>query len=273
MTTTTPVGALLDLGFTETEALIYCELVRMGSGTGYRLAKAVGKASANTYAALESLSAKGAVLVDDVDGRAWRAVPARELMATLQSRFAQRSRAALDGLEALKPGAGEPRLYALKDADQVLGRARAMIEAATDVLLFDLFPLPFAELEPELRKAQARGVRVAGQIYDAVETPLASIRQPTAPAQLANWPGQQITLVCDGQEHLTALLSHDGAQRLHGVWTDSAYLACLQHSGLAAEIVLGARATGFDLPFDPSLFGSRPPGLASLTSPLSGDHR
>jgi len=270
MATTKSVAALLELGFTETEALVYCELIRAGSATGYRLAKAVGKASANTYAALETLAAKGAVLVDDAGARSWRAVPARELVATLEARFKQRSQLALTSLDELKPAANDARLYALKAPDQVLARAAAMIRAAREVLLFDLFPQPFSELEPELARAHARGVRVLGQTYAAAETVVPTITQPTARAQLAGWPGLQLTVIRDGEEHLLALLSHDGGRCLHGVWSDSAYLACLQHSGLAAEITLGAKARRQTLPFDPSLFGSRPPGLDALTSPAFG---
>ncbi|WP_296599444.1 TrmB family transcriptional regulator [Phenylobacterium sp.] len=271
MTTTTPETALLELGFTEIEALLFCELTRLGPSTGYRLAKAVGKAAANTYQALETLAQKGAVLVDEGESKTWRAAPATELIAQLSARFEQRSRSALTALAELKAPEAEARLYTLRTPDQVLARARGMIAAAKSVLLFDLFPGPFELLEPDLAQAAARGVRVLGQVYTPVNSTVPTISQPTAPAQLAAWPGLQVTVVADGIEHLSALLSRDGRKCRHGVWSDSPYLACLHHSGLAAEIGLGAHARGEPLAFDPSLFGSHPPGLDALTSPASGD--
>jgi len=271
MTATTPVAALLDLGFTETEARVFCELTRLGPSTGYRLAKAVGKATANTYGALETLAQKGAVLIDEGESRAWRAVPAAELIAALEARFEQRSQTARTALAELKAPEAEARLYALKDPDQVIARARAMIAAAKDILLFDLFPGPFAALAPDLARAHAAGVRVVGQVYEPADTAYPTVRQPTADAQLAAWPGLQVTIVADGREHLTALLSRDSQRCRHGSWSDSIYLACLHHSGLAAEIMLGAQALGQALPFAPSLFASRPPGLDALTSPAFGD--
>ncbi|PZQ60235.1 MAG: hypothetical protein DI570_14630 [Phenylobacterium zucineum] len=271
MTTTTPVAALLDLGFTETEALLFCELTRLGPSTGYRLAKAVGKATANTYAALEILAQKGAVHVDEGENRTWRAVPAPELIAALEARFEQRSRTARAALAELKAPDAEARLYALKTPEQVLARARAMIAAAREVVLFDLFPGPFAALEPDLARAHAAGLRVVGQVYEPTATAFPTIRQPTAAAQLAAWPGLQVTIVADGREYMTALLSRDSQRCRHGSWSDSVYLACLHHSGLAAEIMLGAQALGQALPFAPSLFASRPPGLDALTSPAFGD--
>jgi len=271
MATTNSAAALLDLGFTEIEAAVFCELTRLGPSTGYRLGKAVGKAAANTYQALETLAQKGAVLVDEGESKTWRAVPAAELIAQLTARFQQRSQSALAALAELKAPEAEARLYALKTPDQVLARARGMIAAAREVLLFDLFPGPFAALEPDLTRAHAAGVRVVGQIYEPADTPFATVRQLTAPDQLAAWPGLQVTIIADGREHLTALLSHDGQRCRHGSWSDSVYLACLHHSGQAAEIVLGAKARDQALPFDPSLFGSRPPGFDALTSPAFGD--
>lgn len=271
MTTTNPAIALLDLGFTEIEARVFCELTRLGPATGYRIAKAVGKAAANTYQALDTLSQKGAVLVDEGEARTWRAVPAAELIAALSARFEQRSQAALAALQSLRAPEAEARLYALKTPDQVLERARGMIAAARDIVLFDLFPQPFTALEPDLARAAGRGVRVIGQIYAPHPTGVETVRQATAPSQLTAWPGLQVTVIADGREHMTALLSRDGERCRHGVWSDSIYLACVQHSGLAAEIVLGAQSRGQALSFDPTLFGSRPPGLDDLTSPAFGD--
>ena len=271
MTTTNATTALLDLGFTEIEARAFCELTRLGPSTGYRLAKAVGKAVANTYQALDALAQKGAVLVDDGESKTWRAVPAAELIAALAARHEQRSQAALAALQTLKAPDAEARLYALKTPDQVLARARAMIAAARQVLLFDLFPGPFAALEPDLARAAAQGVRIAGQVYAPHATSIETVSHDDTAAQLAAWPGLQVTVIADAREHLTALISRDGERCRHGVWSDSIYLACVQHSGLAAEIILAAQARGQTLSFDPTLFGSRPPGLTDLTSPDFGD--
>lgn len=271
MTTINPATALLDLGFTEIEALVFCGLTRLGPSTGYRLAKAVGKAPANTYQALDGLAQKGAVLVDEGDSKTWRAVPAAELIAALSARHEQRSQAALAALQTLKAPDAEARLYALKTPDQVLARARAMIAGAREVLLFDLFPEPFAALEPDLARAAAQGVRVAGQTYAPNATGVETVSHDNTAAQLAAWPGLQVTVIADAREHLTALISRDGERCRHGVWSDSSYLACVQHSGLAAELTLAARACGRALSFDPSLFASRPPGLYDLTGAGFGD--
>jgi hypothetical protein len=51
------------------------------------------------------------------------------------------------------------------------------------------------------------------------------------------------------------------------VWSDSPYLACLKHSGLAAEIRMSAPAAEREDLDRISLLRSFPPGLRSLMGP------
>jgi hypothetical protein len=58
------------------------------------------------------------------------------------------------------------------------------------------------------------------------------------------WPGQRLSLVVDGAEHLLALLPADLDQVHQAVWSGSAFLSCLQHNHLSMELMLAARAGG-----------------------------
>jgi len=264
MTTTIAEASLRDLGFSEIEARLYCELVRAGPATGYRLAKAVGKAPTNTYQALEALLARGAVIVDDGEARTWRAAAPAELLAGLKAAFDRSGAAALSALSSIEAATPDDRLYALKSRDQILAKARAMIAGATRVILFDLFPEPFEALRPMLEQAAAAGVIVAGLTYAPTDTSLRVVMTGSLASAVERWPGQQVTLAADGREHLIALLAHDGDQVLRGLWSDSAYLACLQHSALSSEIRLSAVPPGEDPFADIALLTLRPPGLTHL---------
>src|SRR5688500_18750659 len=165
-----PTAALAALGFTETDALVYCELLRASPASGYRLAQAIGKAPANTYAALAALTQKGAVVVDDSAGKSFRPCPPGELISALERGYEARARAAGEALDQLYKPPEDDRIYQLATAAQALERARAMIDGAHETLLFDLFPHPLELLKPNLERARARGVRVAGVGYAPVET-------------------------------------------------------------------------------------------------------
>lgn len=275
-----PETALAELGFTETEARLYCELLRGGPATGYRLAQAVGKAPANAYQALSALAQKGAVLVEEGEPRTFRAARPEELLAALAAGFDRRRTAAEQALSDLAGPEDDERIYQLKSAEQALQRARAMIGAAREIILFDLFPGPFAELRPALEQAALRGVAVAGLVYAATEAGpgVVCVTSPGAGVVGRRWPGAQLTLVADAAETLTALLPPDGAGPTRAVWSDSAYLACLQHNGLASELRLSALAPDDDDPLAHlSLLHAAPRGLRRLIGPegpeSSGDPR
>ncbi|MBS0296947.1 MAG: TrmB family transcriptional regulator [Proteobacteria bacterium] len=268
MTLHAPETALAALGFTDTEAAIYCELLRASPSTGYRLAQAIGKAAANTYQALAALTQKGAVLVDEGDAKAYRAVPPAELLAALGRGFETRRAEAQSALEALYAPPADDRIYQVKTPAQVYERARAMIEGASEIVLFDLFPGPFETLRLPLAHAARKAV-VAGLAYEEVaDAGFAVVRSAAAAFARERWPGLQLSLVVDGREYLEVLLSADGSSVRHGVWSDSVYLTCMKHSGLAAEIQLSAATRGEaeDLR-GISLLRSYPAGLRALVGP------
>jgi HTH-type transcriptional regulator, sugar sensing transcriptional regulator len=230
------------LGFNAAEAALLCELTRTGPSTGYRLAHATGKSAANVYQALASLTQKGAVMVDDDAAKTYRAIPPAELLGPVRLRFEGLVAQAQSELEGLHAPVADDRVYRLKTVGQVYERARAMIDQATQIVLFDLFPAPLAALRPALLAAARRKVIVAGTVYDDSERELTALPSQGREFVAARWPGLQAALVVDGREHLVALLSTDGAAVKRGIWSDSAYLSCLQHSAMSAEIRLAARS-------------------------------
>lgn len=263
-------AALVPLGFTETEAAVYGALLKGGPTTGYKLAGEVGKAPPNVYQALESLARKDAVIVEQGDTRMFRAIPAAELIAGLEARFSDRRDAALAALKPLEEPSRDHRLYGLKSVSQAYAKARAMIDSARETLLFDLFPAPLAMLAPSLEAAAARGVTVAGVTY-GVPGPSGVVAATHPPGSWERWPGQQLTVVADASQYLIGLISNDGASLSQAVWTDSLYLACLQHSGLAAEIHVVSQRRPLGDPIDSiGLLSANPPGLRELTEKRRG---
>jgi HTH-type transcriptional regulator, sugar sensing transcriptional regulator len=240
------VDALVAIGFTALEAEVYGALARGGPSTGYRVAQALGKPAANTYKAIESLHAKGAVLIDDSKARVVRAVPPRELMRIVGRDLDARKKRVSDALADLPVPEADRRIYELGNRAQVFERARTMLAGARRIALLDLGPRPLAELAGDLVKAAARGVTVAVRSEAAPATALPGVElvviPPRGAAAAEPWPGEWLTLVVDGSEHALAVFTADG--ELHqGVWSNSAFLAWVFHSGLASEIVVDLAAS------------------------------
>ena len=199
-------NALQGIGFSEIEALVYAFLVGREPATGYRISHAIGKATANTYKAIASLVQQGAVQVDEGGNRLIRAVPPDELLAGLERRAREKREAARAALADRSADVADDRVYTLRGRDQVLERARAMLGRAREIVLGDLFPGPLEALAADLAAAAARGVRVVVKVYSPLDVPgVAEVPEADAARALSGWPGQQLSLVADADEHLLAL--------------------------------------------------------------------
>lgn len=237
-----PEDALIPLGFTETEALAYCELLRAGPSTGYRIAQGIGKAQANTYKTLSTLAQKGAVIDDGGEPRSFRALAPDQLIQALSARFQEQTRAAAEALAQVKSALTvEDRLYQLRTTDRVWSQAEAMIDAAADTVLFDCSPRVEARLGAAMARAAARGVAVLGVAYDDAHPRPGGylvIHSRMADDVGERWPGAILRLVTDAAQHLLCLMSDDLSEVRHGLWSDSAYLAVHEHYSLTAEMRL-----------------------------------
>ena len=94
------------MGLTVLEAEIYTHLLKDSPLTGYGVAKALGKPTANVYKAIESLADKGAVVVDDGGTRVCRPVEVKDFLSRLERDFRRHKREAQRSLGRL-PGPGE----------------------------------------------------------------------------------------------------------------------------------------------------------------------
>lgn len=259
--------ALAALGFTDLESRLYCELLRQGPMTGYKLAQVVAKAPANTYQALKTLAQKGGVIVSERSGDAktYRPVPAEELLSGIGKQLdarVQSARTALEGME--KATAGE-LVYQLQSVAQVLERARTMFAQAQEIVLFDFFPGIYEVMAPSILEAEKRGVLVAGITYDPAHDSPTTPYNGFSSGLLANlWPGLGMIVIADGAQQLIAQISRDMNTLMNGIWTDSTFMSATYHSALAAEIRLTAMRPAHDPLRHIALFQAKPPGLRAV---------
>lgn len=236
------IETLTELGFTALEAEVYAALVEDSPATAYRVAQVLGKAAANVYKAVDSLTRKGAVLVDDGESRILRAVPPAELLGRLDRDFQIARDRAERALQRLRGTDDDERVYRLKTREQVIERAASMLGRAKQLVALDVFPEPFADLRKEIAKAAARGVRTVLHVYEkGVEVPGAEVvTAARGDAMRRAWPGQWLNVVVDASEHMLALMRSDRGEVIQAVWSGSAYLSVVYFSGLDAELRNGA---------------------------------
>lgn len=227
---------LVPFGFSSLESEIYAFLLAHPPTTGYRIAKALGKAAANVYKAVETLQQKGAVLVEEGENRTCRAAPANELLARLTRDFEWRRAEAELRLAHLDCDAADERIYGLRSRAQVVERARHMIGGAEKVVLLACADDLGAELLDGFRAAAARRVRLF------VATPGTLTIKGVVAARMES-PLREMRLVVDGAQTLIACFAPKGEEVRQAFWSQSPYLAVCLHRGLACEMAgLGVEA-------------------------------
>ncbi|MGI9515680.1 MAG: TrmB family transcriptional regulator [Pirellulaceae bacterium] len=233
------IESLVELGFTRLEAQIYAFLIREPAASGYRVAQAISRPAANTYKALESLEAKGAVLVDDDEVRRFRAVPVAELLNRLERKFRENRRRAQKALTTRKKTAGDDRIYQLRTRDQVLERAHMMLSESQDIVLVDAVPQVLEIVLPSVEAAIKRGVVVIVKGYQPIEIAGARvIVRPHGKEITHRLPGELLSLNVDGTQHLLALLRQEGDSVFQAIWPGSPVVAYILYTGLVNEISL-----------------------------------
>src|SRR5436853_6011914 len=236
---------LAQLGFSETEALVYCELLRSPGGTGYGVAKALRKSQGNIYSALASLSGKGAVIFDNNETRAYRAVPSDELLPRLSREFQQKCEEAETALSSMADSSRDDHIYHLSNEAQVYERAERMCDGAQDSLAVGAFPRPFERLKAAFTLALERGVGVAGVTFRPTDILPGATLVVAAKSQISSswpratiWPRDQLTLVTDAEEALTALFDRESHSVVSALYTSSTYIASMLHSSIVDATIL-----------------------------------
>jgi len=234
------LALLIELGLSELEAEVYVFLLAHPPVTAYRVAKHIGKATANTYKAIESLARRGAVLVEEGENRLCRAVPAAEFVQHLERSFSALTKKTENVLATLEQPSWDERVYKIESVPQLLERCRQMLEERVERLaVIDAFPAALTAILPSVQAALERRADVLVQAYRPIEVPGATVVVPDiGPQAEMQWGSQQLNVVIDGREALIALMNNELSEVIQGVWTNSLYLACILQAGMMAEQTL-----------------------------------
>jgi HTH-type transcriptional regulator, sugar sensing transcriptional regulator len=235
--TESAVGKLTAVGLTRLEAEVYAALLANPPMTAYRVAKHLGAANANTYKAIESLSRRGAVLVEEGENRLCRAVPANEFLKQLERTFCEETNAASHALARIQQESFDERVYKLESIAQMLERTREMLETrCTTVAVVDAFPNVLNKILPSINRAIALGRTVYVQAYSPIKIPGAVLVLPDLGERSREfWNSEQLNVAIDGRECLVALVDSTTERIYQGLWSNSLYLSCLMLTGSRSE--------------------------------------
>ena len=230
---------LMQIGFTQLESEVYLYLLTEGAHTGYAVAKAIGKAVANVYKAIERLAQKGAVEQSSGKNKQCVALPWQQLITSETKKFNSNMTALTHALTRLPERQDDEQVYQIKNAIQVKEQSVRMIENAEYVILANVEPQAMTWLREPLIEAAKRGVEVRIKIYQEVELPgvIVVLRQ-NGTQVYDKTKDVQLYLCTDGKEMLNALLTLDTNDVIQAFRSKSALMTLMLYNQLLYELVL-----------------------------------
>ncbi len=193
------VDALVSLGFTVTEAKVYCAMVPEEKMNGYQIAKNLNFSRSSVYAALENLLKKGAILSIPGNTSEYTVVKPGELIDKILSNYEKNAKLAKSSLEQLSLKNNSSNLFLnIQGLQNIQDNAVQMIRCAQkEILISSSMDLkPFVE---ELSHAIERGVRVL--VFSMMRIELYGLKVEFYGGQFANdsCPEIRFSIVVDNK--------------------------------------------------------------------------
>lgn len=244
-TTTDPLELLQALGFSEYEARAYAALARQPDMNGYEIAKASGIPRANIYAVIDKLVKRGALhRIEGASGPRYSALDPSQLLRSIETGHQRTLDKARQAFESLAKHRGPAALFNLRD-EELLPKARQLIDAADTSLLVAIQPTEAGLLAAPLRHANERGVAITTLCLEGCDRPCGGCQGELHRCQLAP-AGDQRWLLLVADERI-ACVGHLGSESVGALLTEQQLVVELASAYIRQSValaVLGSELAG-----------------------------
>ena len=230
------IEQLRQLNLNNLESEVYLHLLTNEPMTAYKVGKGIGKPTANVYKAIESLSLKGAVVVEDNKNKLCKAISPDEFINHFEKSLLKSTENARTLLKDLNSSSIDENTYSIESIALVFEKFSSMLEKCKEIAVIDAFPIALNHVLEPIKKAIERGVDVHIEAYKSIEIEGANIACSNISEKAADhWDGQQLNLVIDGEEHLIALMNNELSEVKQASWSNNVYSSCMMHAGRICE--------------------------------------
>ncbi|HBF35744.1 MAG TPA: TrmB family transcriptional regulator [Firmicutes bacterium] len=151
------IEALIKVGLTRHESLLYLTLCKEGAITGYEAAKLTGISRSNVYLALAGLTEKGGAYRIDAATIKYMAVPVAELVQNIRRQM-EDTLALIAENVPLKDEPTEPYIT-ISGSAQILSKMKNMIANATERIYLSCSQAELTLVEDEIIKVINKGLK------------------------------------------------------------------------------------------------------------------
>jgi len=230
------IDSLKQLGLNQLEAEVYLHLLTNKQMTAYKVGKSINKPTANVYKAIDSLSKKGAVLIESNKSKYCKAVAPNEFLNHYTKDLLKKTKEAEQLLNNLEINHYDEKTYSIESVPLVFERFRQMMQKVKKVAVIDVFPNALENVIDSIKDTIERGVAVYIQVYKPIQIEGADVAfTGIAKEALSHWKSEQLNVIIDGEEYLMALMDKELTKTIQANWSTNYYMACSLHAGRMHE--------------------------------------
>jgi sugar-specific transcriptional regulator TrmB len=226
------VAALLrDFAFSQYESSCYLALLAHHPANGSQLSRLSGIARSRIYDVLRGLTKKKVIF--EIEKGLYVPLPFEELKKRLRSQFESNIRLLEEQLREANDRTGFEYLFTLSGIEEVVAKAKDIIDGAETELYLRLFPDTWKRLRRRIDRAVSRGVGVRfvamgdmGTVYDL------QVPHPDAPLLRERLGGESADLVADRAEALAGIFETGKEDRSPFIWTRNRWFVTANRDSL-----------------------------------------
>lgn len=240
------IDSIKSLGFSEYEAKAYICLLRIQPATAYEISQASGIPSSKIYEIMNRLVDKQ-VFMPDGEGNK------KKYMALIPEEFIERQRTdvnkTLSLLERELPELQNEKavsfIWNISDYEQLLDKAKQLVDDATKSILLSAWNIERNLLEPVLIQAEARKVKIAAIHFGKREAGAGTVFQhPIEDTIYREKGGRGLVLISDSKAALVGTIDEDS--RVHGAFSANQGFITLAEDYIKHDIYIMKIVTRFD---------------------------
>jgi sugar-specific transcriptional regulator TrmB len=240
------IPRLMALGLTEYEAKAYLTLLDAYPATADEVARASGIPTSKVYSVLDRLVEKEAVTPVG-EGKTPRYAPLapKELLGRYRASMTKVVDSLDQDLVSRGAGRGLSYVWNITGYEHLMDRACRMIAEAKKTLLVSAWKDDFRGLEPSLREALRRKVRLAAIHFGVADSALRQLYEhPIEDTLYQEKGGRVLVIVADSREVLIGTVFGD--ERAEGAWSGNRGVVALAEDYIKHDIYIMKIVRRFD---------------------------
>ncbi len=222
------LNILKNMDFTEYEAKAYLALLSESPLTGYAVAKNSGVPRSKIYEVLDNLIARGDVIVSLGDTPLYKALPAKEMIASRKTKISETFNVAEIALKQFEQAADDrENIWNITGHSAIIQKINECILSSQKRILIEIWAEDFPDIATSLEIAATNGVDIKIIAYGDINAPYASVYAHDMSDKITSeYGGRWIVFSADDKEVVAGAVSLGNESRA----------AFTKHQGLVMPI-------------------------------------